>query len=149
MTARPLHKVTGYRFFDHDPIVDAARTMMDAAGFSFSQMADDANGGVVESTIRNLAYGNTRFPRFNTIRVITEICRGRLVIEMNDGHRLRVDYDDDGNRAKLMMANGSGWRAIDPVKPKEMRDHVRQRREDRRKKKTPAPSKLKLVQTDR
>lgn len=119
------HKITGYRFLDRDPIVDLCMYAIDQSGFRISQIAGEANHGVAESTIRNVAYGKTRRPTHNTVRTIIEACGGQEVFIFpgaTKGHdvRARVDYDAKARKEAIQLANGRGWHGIDPIHPRRL-----------------------------
>lgn len=139
--SRP-RKVTGYRFLEQDPIVDLCRTVIDMSGFRLRQIHDEANHSIAESTIRNLAYGTTRRPTHNTVRTVIEACGGKEVFILPDGHRLAANYEATSRKDLVRMANGHGWRAVEPIHPHQIKSHLRQRQIDYRKTRAlPPPAK--------
>lgn len=122
---RSPSNATGYRFLDQDPVVDLCRFAMDRAGFRFSQIIQEANHSIAEGTVRNIAYGKTRRPMHNTVRTIIEACGGRevFVFPGPDGHDMQLagNYDAKSAKDAIRMRNGHGWRSVEPIHPKIMR----------------------------
>lgn len=130
-----MARANGYRFLEQDPIVDLCRYMIDMTNFKPSQIVAEANHGIVEQTVRNIIFGKTRRPTHNTIRCIIEGCGGQEVVLLPDGKRLRVNYEATTRRDCLKMANGHGWRGVEPIHPRHQPKKGR-----RKSKKHPAPA---------
>lgn len=132
-------KVTGYRFLEQDPIVDLCRTVMEMSGFRVRQILDEANNSISDTTVRNLAYGKTRRPTHNTVRTVIEACGGKEVFILPDGHRLAADYAATSRKDAIRMANGQGWRTVEPISRTQLKSHLRQRMVDYRKTRASTP----------
>lgn len=90
--------VTGYRFLDKDPVIDAYRYAKEKSGLSEKDIA--AGTGLSVSTLVAWDRGKTRRPQHGTIRAAMEECGYKEGWFSDDGDRISVNYAKGTPKAK-------------------------------------------------
>jgi len=77
-----------YNFIDKDPVLDAAKTIMQRSGKSFKEIHEA--GGATPGTMNRWWNGNARTCRFDSLMATIRACEGDIYMVTKTGTRITI-----------------------------------------------------------
>lgn len=85
---RGLLSYPSYNFINKDPALDAARTVIEDSGLSFSEIHQ--NGGATVTTQKAWFHGNRKRCRFDAIMATVRAAGGDIIFTSPKGQQIKV-----------------------------------------------------------